>query len=531
MTEIRRIEGKGVLIVVTFPYDAQIVEAIKTVPGRRFVSNPPRWLVPSTSWHSRKTIEALSLWHFEIDEDVQRLADKAILVAPPTDFSKSIARNGLYPFQEEAVRFIDATGGRCILGDEMGSGKTVEALAWIKHQPLVRHILIVCPASVLYKWQDECERWDVWGKVIVTSKEPLPRCKYHIMSYAIMTRRYAELMSRYDCIILDEFHAIKNHKAQRTRAAKGLAQTARHVLLLSGTPFLNRPIELFNGLNILDPRAWKSRWAYGNRYCGGWNEHGKFQGATNITELRDRLKTVMIRRLKADVLSQLPAIRRTILPIDLPNKKQYDEVRAQVRSAIAAMNPEHKGYFVNALDKLNMLRQVVGIGKAQIAVEMVEDMLDQFSENSKVVLYAHHREVVDVLAKGLRNFGVTTITGEVSPQDRQSRLSVFRSYGGPRCMVITSAGGEGIDLFGLDGVDISRLVMVEREWNPASEAQVESRLHRIGQPSAVEVTYLAARKTIDDKFARMVEEKRAVLEAVLGDWPTNMMVKELLEEL
>ena len=531
MTEIRRIEGKGVLIVVTFPYDAQIVEAIKTVPGRRFVSNPPRWLVPSTSWHSRKTIEALSLWHFEIDEDVQRLADKAILVAPPTDFSKSIARNGLYPFQEEAVRFIDATGGRCILGDEMGSGKTVEALAWIKHQPLVRHILIVCPASVLYKWQDECERWDVWGKVIVTSKEPLPRCKYHIMSYAIMTRRYTELLSHYDCIVLDEFHAIKNHKAQRTRAAKGLAQTARHVLLLSGTPFLNRPIELFNGLNILDPRAWKSRWSYGNRYCNGWNEQGQFQGATNITELRDRLKTVMIRRLKADVLSQLPALRRTILPIDLPNKKQYDEVRAQVRSAIAAMNPEHKGYFVNALDKLNMLRQVVGIGKAQIAVEMVEDMLDQFSENSKVVLYAHHREVVDVLAKGLRNFGVTTITGEVSPQDRQSRLSVFRSYGGPRCMVITSAGGEGIDLFGLDGVDISRLVMVEREWNPASEAQVESRLHRIGQPSAVEVTYLAARKTIDDKFARMVEEKRAVLEAVLGDWPTNMMVKELLEEL
>ena len=523
---MRRIEGKGVLIVVTFPFDAQIVEAIKTVPGRRFLSNPPRWLVPSTSWHSKKTIDALSSWHFEIDEDVQRLADKAVLVAPPTDFSKSIARNGLYPFQEEAVRFIDATGGRCILGDEMGTGKTVEALGWIKHQPLVRHILIVCPASVIYKWQDECERWDTWGKVIVTSREPIPRCKYHIMSYAIMTRRYAELMSHYDCIILDEFTAVKNYKSMRTRAAKQIAQSARHVLLLSGTPFLNRPIELFNGLNMLDPRAWKSVYAFGNKYCGGLTEHGLYQGATNITELRDRLKTVMIRRLKTDVLSQLPALRRTIVPVDIPNKKQYDEVRAQVRSAIARLDPSHKGYFVGALDQLNLLRRVIGLGKAQVAVEMVGEMLDQTT--GKVVVYAHHKEVVDVLAHGLRSFVVTTITGEVSSQNRQSRLAVFRSRGGPRCMVITSAGGEGIDLFGLDGVDISRLLFTELEWTPAAMAQMEGRLHRIGQANAVESYWLSARKTIDDKMVGMLSAKQVILDAVLD---SRGLIRACLEDI
>ena len=437
----------------------------------------------------------------------------------------------LYPYQQTAVEFAQSTGGRCILGDDMGLGKTVEALAYITTLPSP-DVLIVCPASVLYKWQRDAKTWaGVDAELILNSTTPLGTKRFDICSYAIMTRRWQELVGRYNTIILDEFQAIKNFKAQRTRAAKKETAHAHHILMLSGTPFLNRPIELFNALHILDPKAWPSVREYGNRYCGGLSERGLWQGATNLDELRERLKPYMIRRLKSEVLSELPPLTRTILPVDIPNKTEYNQVRAQVREAIAALDPNHKGYFVNALDKLNMLRKVVGAGKAEIAVQWVEEMMEQIDENAKIVLYAHHYEVVKYLADALIKYGVVTYTGKDDAKTRDYKVGMFRSPGGPRIMVITSAGGEGIDLYGERGVDVSRIVLVEREWTPSAEAQVEARLHRIGQTNAVDAYYLVARKTIDEKLAALVEQKRKTLSAVFGESAVRMVIADLIREM
>ena len=438
----------------------------------------------------------------------------------------------LYPYQQTAVEFAQSTGGRCILGDDLGLGKTVEALTYVRECLTVPDVLIVCPASVLYKWHRDAKTWaGVDAKLIVNSTVPLGTKRFDICSYAIMTRRWQELVGRYNTIILDEFQAIKNFKAQRTRAAKKETAHAHHILMLSGTPFLNRPIELFNALHILDPKAWPSVREYGNRYCGGLSERGLWQGATNLDELRERLKPYMIRRLKSEVLSELPPLTRTQIPVDIPNRLEYTQVKAQVREAIAALDPNHKGYFVNALDKLNMLRKVVGAGKAEIAVQWVEEMMEQVGDDAKIVLYAHHYEVVKMLADALVKYGVVTYTGKDDAKTRDYKVGMFRSPGGPRIMVITPAGGEGIDLYGERGVDVSRIVLVEREWTPSAEAKVEARLHRIGQTNAVDAYYLVARKTIDEKLAALVEQKRKTLSAVFGESAVRRVIADLIKEM
>ena len=435
----------------------------------------------------------------------------------------------LYAYQRIAVEFVKSTGGRCILGDDMGLGKTVEALRYIRWNAPAADVLIVCPASVIYKWQRDAKTWaGVDAELILNSKDPLGTKRFDICSYAIMTRRWQELVGRCDLIVLDEFSAIKNFKAQRTRAAKKICAHARQILMLSGTPFLNRPIELFNALYILDPKTWRSVREYGNRYCGGLSERGLYQGATNLEELRARLKPYMIRRLKSEVLSELPALTRTQVPVDIPNKAEYNQIKAQVREAIAALDPEHKGYFVNALDKLNLLRRVVGLGKAEIAVEWVKEMLEQIGENAKVVVYTHHHEVVEKIAHGLLGYHPVTYTSKDSAQDRDRKVELFRSPGGPRVMVLTQAGGEGIDLYGLQGVDVSRLVMVEREWTPSAEHQVEARLHRIGQVNPVDAYYLVARKTVDEKLAAIIERKRKTISTVMGESVVREMIADLM---
>ena len=437
----------------------------------------------------------------------------------------------LYPYQRTAVEFAQSTGGRCILGDDMGLGKTVEALAYISLLPNP-DVLIVCPASVIYKWQRDTKTWaGIEAELIVNSTAPLGTKRFDICSYAIMTRRWQELVGRYSTIILDEFQAIKNFKAQRTRAAKKLTAYARHILMLSGTPFLNRPIELFNALHMLDAKGWPNVREYGNRYCGGLSERGLWQGATNLDELRERLKPYMIRRLKSEVLSELPPLTRTLIPIDIPNRVEYNQVKAQVRDAIAALDPNHKGYFVNALDKLNMLRKVVGAGKAEIAVQWVEEMMEQIDENAKVVLYAHHYEVVKMLADALVKYGVVTYTGKDDAKTKDYKQLLFQHKGGPRVMILSPAGEKGVDLFGLDGNDNSRVISVELQWTPDAMTQVESRLHRNGQLRGVNSYWLVARKTIDDKLSAILNNKAKTFSAVFGESAVKMVIADLIREM
>lgn len=526
---MNKAELEGGEIRIRFSYNEDIIADLKTVAGYKWNPKPKRyWSYPFTPWHCKQVqnfpwIESLDL---EILEGAKRYDELQKLSTK----TRARRKGKLYSFQGAAVEFLEKTEGRCLLADEMGLGKTIELLYWLNKRDDIIKVLVVAPANVIYKWGHEVLTWtDRMPQIVEGSKADLEEGCIHIMSYGIMTRKEEEL-SNYDLVVLDECHYVKGRKGKvkRVDAIYNIAASCKYLVGMSGTPFLNRPAELYNMLHLLRPEEWPYFWPFGNKYCGG--QLHDFRAATNREELAERLSTVMIRRLKSEVLDQLPELTRTIVPMDISEMGEYKRLEKEVYEAIKSMDSHHKGYFVNALDKLSLLRRHIGDAKARASISWISNFMD--TTDNKLVVYCHHHAVVDYLFKELYHYGITTITGKVRPKERADRITKFQRDNSPRIILITSAGGEGIDLFGVEGIDISTILFVERNWTPAREEQAEARLHRLGQSSAVQAVYLVARRTVDERINAMINNKREVLRDIIGvEDITASIVPGLLEEI
>ena len=512
-----------------FPYDNDWKELIKhEVPTSRWLRGSKLWRCnysPWLCWHITRLFPE-NIW--DIDERIVKDAEHAVMLNElATRQTPTRKYKDLYPFQSVAVDFVRRTEGRCILGDEMGLGKTVEALtaARLMH---IHRALVVCPSVVKYKWQKEIDEWTMQSSFVVDKgkQEIVEGWNFHIMSYQMMVNRINELLqNRYQMVIFDECHYLKSRGAKRTKAAGKLIALANHYLFLSGTPFINRPMELYNMLNWLNPVEWSSQSRFGERYCGGLRND--YKGSTNRDELNQRLRQYMVRRLKVDVLEDLPLLTRTKVPIDLPRMGDYREIEKNVYAAIKELNPESKGYWVNAMDKLSVLRRAVGVQKAEASIPWIRNFLD--TTDRKIVLYCHHHQVIDYLKEELRDYAPITITGRVKARERQRRIELFQSGTRERVCIINSAGGEGIDLFGRGDIDSSTILFIERQWTPAAEEQAEARLHRIGQSNPVSAYYLVARGTVDLLFDTLIDRKRDILTDIVGmDDVTLTIVPDLI---
>jgi SWI/SNF-related matrix-associated actin-dependent regulator 1 of chromatin subfamily A len=488
--------------------------------GRKYNKEQRFWTVPATPWHCNKVKEILSPHGFIIDPEIEKQADCKADV-PELDYPK-----GMYKFQKQGVKFIFSTGGRCIIADEMGLGKTVEALAYV--HLVSSKTLIIAPANVIYKWEMECKRWvsDKTVGVYPIGKGDMGDENIHIMSYGIMASRYEQLKNiPYDTVIFDEAHMVKNSKAIRTRVSRALVKGGiPNLLFLSGTPFMNRPSELFPLLNMLDPVGFSNFYQYATRYCGAQYIGGEWyfppDVVTNASELAQRLNTLMIRRTKMQVLKELPELTRTGVPIEISNMAEYKRAVRDIREWLkkqgrTVINPEH------VLTRLNTLRQVVGDGKVSAAVELAEGVLN---DGKKAVLFAHHKNVVRALEAALRVYGVGVISGDVSGRNRQNLINEFLILDSSlRVMIITVAGAEGIDLY-----SASDIIFVEREWTPAREEQAEARLHRMGQKYPVTSWYIVAKHTVDEKLEKVIRKKRDVIGSVITqDEIVEMVLSEL----
>ena len=424
--------------------------------------------------------------------------------------------NRLFPYQREAVEFIEAAAGRAILADDMGLGKTIEALCWAAGRDDIKRVLIVAPANVVYKWRREVSSWTDWRSGIIqgyTSRRP--PAPVQICSYTVMAHRYQELeREEWDLIIWDEVHALKGPPKKTKRVAAAKRIKAKYMLALSGTPFLNRPIELFNTLDMVEPGHW-NLWSYGSRYCGGMDcIDGPFKGVTNVAGLRKMLEGTMIRRLKSELRGQLPPLTRTILPVDI-NTEEY-------RSELKGINKK------NALVKVNALYHIIGREKAKVAVEWVRDFFESSEPNAKLVLAAHHIDVIQYLTRELQQYGTTWITGDVGQAERAQRIAAFQGKPRPRCIIINTSGGEGVDLYGTDGNDNSTVLFVERQFTPAAESQIEGRLDRIGQGSPVNSYYISAVGTYDEDMAALVESKWKTMDDILDMEKLETTIMEML---
>lgn len=486
-------------LLIRFPYNPETVRQVKRLADRRYDGKTKTWTAPITV----RNIELLETAGFEVPKKaLQKNQDRVASVRLPKLDER------LMPFQIEGVQRIQGAKGRIILADEMGLGKTCQALTWLKANPRVRPVLLIVPATLKLNWKREIAMWvgDV-SVELLTGKTPytFPSSEFVIINYDILSFWGSHLRRlKFKCVAADEVHYIKNGKTLRTKAVKTICKGVPHVLGISGTPYVQRPIELFNILNIIAPKDYSSYWRYAHRYCDakhngfGWD----FSGNSHLDELHERLQSIMIRRLKKDVLNDLPEKRRAVTLLELDDEKSYKLFEQNFIEKVRAL-PKSQRTGAEALVLINELKQRAAAGKMKSVVQWITDFLES---GEKLVVFAEHYAVIDHLMAVFGDAAVS-IDGRVQKEKRDAIVKRFQTDESVRLFIGNyKAAGVGITL-----TAASNTCFVEFPWTPGDADQAEDRVHRIGQKNSVTSWYLVAQNTIDEKICALLDKKREVL--------------------
>jgi SWI/SNF-related matrix-associated actin-dependent regulator of chromatin subfamily A-like protein 1 len=438
----------------------------------------------------------------------------------------------LKPFQWAGVRYVlDARGA--FLADEQGLGKTVEALAALEADDAYPAI-VVCPASMKLNWQREAERWlPHRSAVIVEGRRAVPpRGEITILNYEIVAHhRQALALRKPKALVVDESHYCKNPRAKRTQAVRALAAALPNdslKLALTGTPVLNHAEELIAQLRVIGRLQ---------DFGSGAHFAKQFQGQLSEERLHWHLRRrCFVRRVKADVLPQLPAKRQVVVPVALTNEEEYrlaekdviEWLRAQpldlseLNARIAATLRAER------LAQLGTLQRLAARGKLAAALAWIHDFL---ASGEPLVVFARHKEVQQAV---LHRFPTAAhILGDDNLKERDQAIETFQQPDGPQLIIgATRVAAQGITL-----TRASNVAFLELEWTPAMHDQAEDRCHRIGQRDAVTAWYLLAAETIDETMARLIQRKRTHVAAVTdgrvlnGDGLVEAVVRELRDSL
>lgn len=445
------------------------------------------------------------------------------------------------PFQKAGIAYAKDKVNT-LIADEMGLGKTIQAIGIINLDDSIKKALIICPASLRLNWKRELEKWLVRKYTIEIAGHDFPQSDIVIINYDILSKHHKEINAiTWDIMICDESHYLKNPKAQRTQyvlgkwdkdSAKAIpAIDAKRKIFLTGTPILNRPIELWpivKSAGVI--RNWKY---YVERYCNahydrnGWD----ISGASNLEELQEKLRTtIMVRRLKKDVLTELPPKRRQVIELpangadsaikaenNLMRKidERLAELRAKAEIAKASDSDEDYRNAVKALAEAELVaftemarvRHETAVAKIPYIIDHLKEMLESID---KVIVFAHHHDVINAIMENFNGMAVS-LTGETSLEERQQAVDSFQNNPDIKLFVGSiKAAGVGITL-----TAASTVVFAESDWVPGNITQAEDRSHRIGQTNSVLIQHLVLEGSLDAKMAKTIIEKQEIIEKAL----------------
>jgi SWI/SNF-related matrix-associated actin-dependent regulator 1 of chromatin subfamily A len=415
----------------------------------------------------------------------------------------------LQPFQWAGVRYVlDAR--RVFLSDEQGLGKTVQALAALEADDAYPAI-VVCPASLKLNWKRETERWLPHRSVqVVEGGVAVPKTgDITIINYEVVGKHREHLSRlRPKAVVVDESHYCKNPRAKRTQAVRRLAEAVPRGGLrvaLTGTPVLNHAEELISQLRIIGRL---------DEFGSGARFSRQFQGVLTEERLHWHLRRrCFVRRLKSEVLPQLPAKRQVVVPVSLDNEREYRVAERDVVEWLRSQPLELSD--LNAriaatlraerLAQLGALQRLAARGKLHAALAWIHDFL---ASGEPLVVFARHREVQEAVLERFPD--ALHLFGRDKIEEREASVQAFQEPGGPQLIVCaTRVAAQGITL-----TRASNVAFLELEWTPALHDQAEDRCHRIGQRDAVTAWYLLAANTIDETMAELVERKRGIVAAV-----------------
>lgn len=532
------VDGEALRLEVLWDPDIGVAfDAVKGAEGRRVALDP--WLAEDLdAFLGLHDVEVtpmakpvLAALRAEHDSAMEAVRSSRATEGEPLEDVAGVLGGVLEPFQWAAVRYA-LEHRRTFLADEQGLGKTVEALAALEADDAFP-ALVVCPASLKLNWARETARWLPHREVvIVDGRQAVPRTgDITILNYEIVAA-HREALARTGprALVIDESHYVKNPQAKRTQAVRRLASAIPEDglrLALTGTPVLNHAEELIAQLRVLGRLE---DFGSGARFAR------QFNGAESSEErlhwhLRRRC---FVRRLKKDVLPQLPAKRQVVVPIGLDNEREYrlaeEDVIEWLRSQPLDLNELNAKIAATLraqrLAQLNALQQLAGRGKLHAALVWIHDFL---ASGEPLVVFARHIEVQRAVVERFPH--AAHLLGADSTLQREAAVQAFQEQGGPQLIVCaTRVAAQGITL-----TRASNVCFLELEWTPAMHDQAEDRCHRIGQRDAVTAWYLLAAGTIDETMAELIQRKRAIVNAVTegskvdSDGLVNEVIRELRE--
>ena len=528
---------------VSFQYHPMLVKCIKRIPSARYIADGKYWevavsdvvyLQKMSAWAKGYHFVTNVMW-LQDDENVQTYEE---LPLPELTVPHNLLIEP-YQYQKEGIAYaIDKK--RCILGDEQGLGKTVEAIGLLTATRAFP-ALVICPASLKINWQRELKKFGGLTAVILDDKNRASWqrfwllkkengeafadvfiCNYESLRkffvrkvrregrFTLKSVDFDERINLFRTVIIDESHKCKTCSTQQSKFVQGIAMGKEYILELTGTPVVNNNIDLIQQLNImnrLDDFGGYTKFMA--RYCAGMNK------SSHLKELNYLLrKNCFVRRLKKDVLTQLPEKTRSYLVTDIDNMKEYREAERDIIKYLVKYQDADDEKIQRTIRgaimvKMGVLKQISARGKVKGAVDIIHNIVDG-DNGQKLIVFCYLKEVVQYLKAEFKQ--AVTVTGDDSPQQKQVAVDKFQSDEACKLIILNyKSGGVGLTL-----TAASNVLFVEFPWTAADCMQAEDRAHRNGQKNAVNCVYLLGRDTIDEYMYNLIHTKKAISDGVTG---------------
>ena len=428
--------------------------------------------------------------------------------------------NKLFDYQKTGVcHIIKNFRGKGLIGDEMGLGKTLQALClYAYYNP--KNLLIICPAYLRYTWQHEINKWMSMECHVITKGKDEIQSDITIVSYELAAKKVKEL-NMFTMVICDESHYLKSHKTKRTKSLTPFLKKRQFVLLLTGTPALNRPCELFPQCHIIRPDIFKTFKQYTKRYCDGKIHpagYYDYSGSSNKNELNwITKKIVMIRRLKRDVLTELPLKQRSEIYLKLSTKdtkplKPLFKRWVQLNNEIPRMIPGSEILSKAAFERKVLITELYRKSSAAKVIAVKKVIKDMASQGLKFIVFCYHKSFMDQMEEACEGADYIRIDGDTPVKKRQEYVDQFQDGQVQVAILSLLAASTGFTL-----TASSLLVFAELSFVPGIMLQAEDRVHRIGQTESCDIRYIIGEGTLDDYIFRMIKRKLDTLDSVLDN--------------
>lgn len=512
---------------------------------------------------NENSVKKLKELGFVLSASLMNYSDKEMQKVRHVDLSKMKSVLPLYDYQKQGVMFIENKNGRALIADEMGLGKTVQALSWLNLHPDKRPAIVICPSSLKVNWYRECKKWIVGSnpEILESTKSYKTHGDILVINYDIL-HGWIERLKKINpqVIIADEAQYIKNPKAKRTTAFKKLNRSVDHLIGLTGTPIDNKPVELYSIISSINPTIFPNYYSYVYKFCGGkrnpWGGIDTSE-ATNKEELHRILKnTIMIRRMKSEVMKELPPKQIVKVPLSISNRPlytkaenefiqylniRYNKINDDLKEELKNFAKRHKievsdelddseiAYLkslklekASALGQIEYLKQIAIDGKMDEIINWIETFLES---GEKLVVFAIHKRIIKKLIETFPD--CVYIHGGVSKKHRQQAIDDFQNNSKVQLFIANmQSAGVGITL-----TSASNIAIIQYPWSPSIINQAIDRVHRITQIHQVTAWMLVAENTIEEKIIDVLKKKEQVISQIIDgkEYEDISVVMELVD--